>query len=274
MSADPFLVYVGYDVREHLAWLVCESSLRWPTCAERGGPAVDCPVEVIPLSHRRLRREGKFDRSWRIDEQGVTWDERDGRPFSTEFSHSRFLVPGLALEKTAHRPRGKGWAMFVDCDFLFRRPVTDLLHGLDPNKAVYVVKHDFDRVAEGVKMDGCVQQRYYRKLWSSLVIWNLDHPKVQAIDWAERVATCPGAALHAFEGFDDDEIGGLSEAWNWIPGHSTADVEPAAVHWSLGGPWMSGFENAPYADEWDARMKRTLTTITSLGHYGALAPIL
>lgn len=269
-SHPPFPIYVGYDIREHLAWLVCQSSLIRPVDCFR---SPDRHLAIVPLSHRQLRREGLFDRAWRIGEDGQFSDERDGRPFSTEFSHSRFLVPALAAQ-ASDRPVGeRGWAMFVDCDFMFRQPVTDLLRGLDPTKAVYVVKHDFSRVVEGVKMDGMVQQRYYRKLWSSLVLWNLDHPKVTDMDWRRAANEAAGGDLHSFPWFTDDEIGGLDETWNWIPGHSVTAVDPAAVHWSLGGPWMQGYEQAAFSEEWSLRLADLLRQMAAEGDYARLQPL-
>lgn len=276
----PLHIFVGYDLREHLAWLVCESSLYLPEHFRRTG-VNDRTVTVTPLTHRRLRREGLFAREWKIDHDGQTWDLGDGRPFSTEFSHSRFLTPLLAARRAAKtQVEGDyGWAMFVDCDFMFRHRVTDLLTGLDPTKAVYVVKHDFDRVAEGVKMDGMTQQRYHRKLWSSLILWNLDHPKVKEIDWQAETNIRSGRDLHGFCWFEDHEIGELPETWNWIPGHSESVADPAAVHWSLGGPWMKGFDTHQGFDrEWSARLNSVICRMADpdavTGDYEDLLPLL
>lgn len=261
MTQHPFPVYVGYDIREHAAWQVCAASLKQPyRWWQRGRP--DRGVMVQPLAHKPLRREGLFDRPWRIDGQGQFWDERDGRPFSTEFSHSRFLVPHLAMQATEHRPEGeRGWAMFVDCDFLFVSPVTDLLKGLDPSKAIYVVKHDFTPKDGEVKMDGMQQAAYERKLWSSMMLFNLDHPKVREINWRLAANEFDGRVLHRLVMFDDDEIGALPESWNFIPGHNCAALQREnahfdlkgvdAIHWSFGGPWMEGYEKVSFHGAWE-----------------------
>lgn len=273
----PFPIYVGYDIREHLAWLVCKDTLMRPVRWYEGRP--DRPIQVIPLAHRELRRQKLFWRSWRTEHDGQFSDEGDNRPFSTEFSHSRFLTPLLALEARAHLPQGqKGWAMFVDCDFMFRRPVTNLLAGLDPSKACYVVKHDFANMAEGVKMDGMIQQRYFRKLWSSLILFNLDHPKVQQVNWLYATNHLAGRELHDLHWFSDHEIGDLGESWNWIPGHSDDMIEPNAVHWSLGGPWLADYRKAAYAAEWDERLNdivgRMVEPDNRHGYFEDLMPIL
>ena len=102
--AEKLLIYVGYDSREDIAYEVCRHSIV---------RRASVPVEVIPLNHRELRRQGLFWRPWIIRGDGQFMDGVDGLPFSTEFSHTRFLVPDLAKKK------GAEWALFVDCDFLF-----------------------------------------------------------------------------------------------------------------------------------------------------------
>ena len=37
----------------------------------------------------------------------------------------------------------KGWAVFCDCDFIFLDDVAKLFEGLNQEKAVYCVKHDY-----------------------------------------------------------------------------------------------------------------------------------
>jgi hypothetical protein len=242
-------VFVGYDVREHAAWQVCRDTLVRP---DPNGPRLD--IEVHPLSHRDLRRRGLFDRPWKIDESGQFWDDRDGRPFSTEFAHSRFLVPHLAklmgIKNSA--------VVFVDCDFMFLRPITEMLDCINPNKVVSVVKHDFHRVQEGVKMDGMLQQRYYRKLWSSLMVFNMGHSDIDLFDAKHPANNSTGSTLHGLRPFEDNEIGDICETWNYIPGHSPSGVVPNAVHWSFGGPWMKEFEHTLYAYEWRARYRSIL----------------
>jgi len=238
-------VFVGYDIREHAAWMVCRDTLLKPIL----DPDRVQGVDVIPLSHRDLRRRGLFTRPWKVAEDGQTWDERDGRPFSTEFSHTRFLVPAIAKQMGYT----SGPVVFVDCDFMFLRPICEMLHAINPNKVVSVVKHDFTTIAEGVKMDGMVQQRYFRKLWSSLMVFNLDHPNIDLFDTTHAANHMSGSHLHGFHALEDQEIGEIDPYWNYIPGHSPEGRPADAVHWSLGGPWMQGFEYAPYASSWRKR---------------------
>jgi len=176
---------------------------------------------------QRLRRQ-------RIDEDGQYWDELDGRPFSTEFSHSRFLVPEIA-----RRNNLTGWVLYCDCDFLFLSDVCEVFNLCDDKYAVMCVQHDY-HPEDGVKMDNMVQQDYAKKLWSSFVLYNLDHPANDKLDEV-MVNNETGANLHKFSWLDSDEqigsippkevattvigwfhprscLGMLLEPWNRPPG--------------------------------------------------------
>jgi len=225
------IIFIGYDAREDEAYRVCKHSLR--------------NYRVVPMKHKELRNLGLFDRPWRVGETGQYVDERDQRPFSTEFSHSRFLVPHLA-EKLGVKQQ---WALFCDCDFLFLNDVTELFALADPSKAVMCVQHQHEP-EEGEKMDGVMQTRYFRKNWSSLVLWNLEHPANSRLT-VDAVSNCPGSWLHKFGWLEDHEIGSLPMEWNYLVGH-TKGVTPKAVHYTEGGPWFPEYKNVPYAQEWRA----------------------
>lgn len=221
-------IYVGYDSREDDAYAVCKASILKHS-----------QKYVAPLKQVGLRVSGLYDRPYHT-EGAQRYDTRDGKPFSTEFSFTRFLVPALM--------QYEGWALFCDCDFLFRADVEELFALRDDRYAVMCVKHDY-RPKDAVKMDGQVQQPYARKNWSSLVLWNCGHEANKKLT-PRMVNFMPGGKLHAFCWLKDSEIGGLPENWNWIPGHSSEAWTPKAVHFSEGGPWFPGYENVPYADEW------------------------
>jgi hypothetical protein len=228
--------FVGWDARETEAYEVCKYSL-----SRHSSDA----LHIEPVKHRVLRHMGLFNRPWHIDPGSGQWfDSKDGKPFSTEFSHPRFCVPAYAREIGITG----GWVVFVDCDFLFLGDVAGLFAKFDKTKAVMVVKHRHDP-AETVKMDGQAQTRYRRKNWSSLIGFNLDHPSVIRLT-PEIVNEKPGSWLHGFDWCHDDEIGELSPEWNWIAGIVPSWVEPKAVHYTLGGPWWPEYANVPYAKEW------------------------
>jgi len=221
-------VFVGFDSREVAAYDVCVHSMRG-----HAGPA----QPVVAVREAQLRATGLYSRPHERRD-GRLWDTLSAAPMSTEFALTRFLVPVLCAAE---------WAVFCDCDFLWRADVRELLALADSRYAVMVVKHDY-APAEGLKMDGQIQLAYPRKNWSSLVLWNCRHPAHAPLP--ELVNRWPGRRLHGFEWLNDALIGALPEAWNWLEGHSSAQLDPKAVHFTRGTPDLPGYENVPFAAEW------------------------
>lgn len=221
-------VFVGYDPREDIAWRVCRHSIHRHASAA---------LEVRPLRQPTLRELGLYDRP------------ADG-PASTEFSLTRFLTPYLAAYE--------GWSLFVDCDFLFTTDLAALFDTLDPNKAVYVVQHDYVPV-NAVKMDGKQQSAYPRKNWSSFMIFNGSHPTVKALT-PEVVNTATPAYLHRFGWIDnDDQIGSLDLGWNFLVGeYALPKAPPSAIHYTNGGPWFPEWVDVDYGDLWLQERDRLL----------------
>ncbi len=161
---------------------------------------------------------------------------------STEFSLTRFLTPYLAGKS--------GWAVFCDCDFLFTTDVRQVFEGLDRRKAVYCVQHDYTP-AFNVKMDGKTQASYPRKNWSSFMLFNCDHPDVQALT-PELVNTATAAYLHRLEWVSDDShIGALDLDWNFLSGeYPKPDYTPRVIHFTNGGPWFDEWQDCDFAELW------------------------
>lgn len=238
--------YIGVDHREPDALRVTEASARAYSSK---------PLEVGYLEHLDLRRRQLFDRPWRIAEDGTYWDDRDGRPFSVQFSHTRFLTPLVALDE-GH----SGWALFTDCDWLWLDDIQKIMKEADPSKTVMVVPHNFQPEAP-VKMDGQPQSLYQRKLWSALMLWNLSSKKLPTI---EMVNQASGNYLHRFGWLEDKDIGFLSESWHWVPNYSpTTDkgretealnkpIAINAVHFTFGPPVpdMIHREYTPFDGMW------------------------
>ena len=80
-------VYIGYDKKEDTAYEVLKFSL------ER---IATKPIRVVPIKKDLIERMGIYTRKSNMI-HGQQYDEIDGRPFSTEFSFSRFLVPALNM---------------------------------------------------------------------------------------------------------------------------------------------------------------------------------
>ena len=214
-------VFVGYDSREDIAFRVCERSLLKHT---------SIPLDIWPIKQTDMRNRSLY------------WREHDPLS-STEFTFTRFLVPYLADYK--------GWALFCDCDFLFREDISGLLDYMDGEKAVYLVKHNYNP-PEKTKMDGAIQTQYPRKNWSSFMLINCEHEQVKKNLTLETVNNSTGLYLHRIQWADNKFIGELPIAYNYLEGWNTKDdcPNPIAVHFTRGGPWFRDYMQVEYGDEW------------------------
>ncbi|WP_341633741.1 hypothetical protein [Sphingomonas agri] len=213
-------IFVGYDSREDIAWEVCRHSLL---------RHADEDLIVIPIRQESVRELGLYTRPL---DKGA----------STEFSITRFLTPYLAAQS--------GWVAFCDCDFLFTVDVREVFEGLDPSKAVYCVHHDYTP-AHSIKMDGKAQSAYPRKNWSSFMLFNCDHPDVQALTPAVVNSATP-AYLHRLEWVQDAaSIGALDLEWNFLVGeYPRPESTPRVLHYTVGGPWFDSWQDCDFADLW------------------------
>ena len=100
-------------------------------------------------------------------------------------------------------------------------------------------------------MGGKVQTQYPRKNWSSLMLMNC----AELGAWTkEAVETQTGAWLHRFEAIPDEQIGDISEEWNVLD-HMTGPTK--LLHYTSGGPWLKGCEDADHADLWHDTARST-----------------
>ncbi len=220
-------VYIGFDSREPIAYAVAAATL-WRTSR----------IQAIPLVEPELRERGLFKRPVRSVAARL-FDVISGLYQSTEFALTRFLVPTMAPS---------GWALFTDCDVVFLRDVNELLARADPSKAVMVVKHKHAPSA-ALKMGTQQQRAYERKNWSSVVLWNVAHPANRALT-LDAVNTWHRDALHQFSWLNDNEIGELPTAWNWLVGETPKPADPAIAHFTLGGPFTPGWPGAEHDEIW------------------------
>jgi len=220
LKEKPFNIYIGWDSREPIAAEVCRFSLL--------------KHSSIPLNISFLKQE-------ELREKQLYWRELD-KLSSTEFTFTRFLVPYLN--------NYQGYAIFVDCDFLYVEDIAELLQQIDPKKAVTVVQHDYTP-PEGVKMDGKRQHPYPRKNWSSMIVWNCEHPDNKAVD-LDAVNSASGQDLHRFTWLKDRQIGSVSPEWNWLVGwyREYRDGFPCALHYTEGGPWFEQYRDCEFAETW------------------------
>ena len=221
-------IFVGWDSREDLAFQVCKQSIldraKFPNS-----------IEIVPIKMQEMR------------DRGLYWRDED-KLASTEFTFTRFLVPELA--------NFKGWAMFCDCDFLFKSDVRNLWkiieENLDKNYALMCVQHDYTPSSK-TKMDGKEQTVYPRKNWSSMMLFNCEHPKNRKL--TKEFINKPdidGKFLHRFSWLEDKDIGRISHEWNWLVGVYKEDGEhvPSAIHYTDGGPWFKDYRTCEYSGDW------------------------
>lgn len=228
-------VFIGFDPRDTDAFVVTRRSVTRSTSSL---------FHLSGLHLASLRERGLY---WRKTSQKPNqvgralrlWDDISDAPMSTEFAISRFLTPLLSRTK---------WALFMDGDMLVRANLREFFELADDRYAVMCVKHQH-RGGSAVKMDGQYQTDYPRKNWSSVMLFNCHHPSNAALD-LDMVNSKPGRDLHRFCWLKDEEIGELPARWNYIPGVSLNEDDPAIVHFSLGVPSTPRYENVPYADEW------------------------
>lgn len=243
---DKLTVYIGYDDREAVAYHVLRHSI-----IRHAGNVKD--LTIVPLKHRLLRKQGLFKRGWITDgDTGNRIDMVDGKPFSTEFSHSRWLVP--------HLNGYKGWALFLDCDMLFTDSVWRLSDYADESKGIVCYKHNHNPEAR-IKMDGQPQSGYFRKNWSSFMLINCEHPKNRILT-PQWVNEADGGEMHSMCWLQDFQIGALPPQYNWIAGSSPANIEPSVIHYTEGGPWFDEDERSlhdgPFFELWEREYEHML----------------
>lgn len=232
MTETRLRVYVGWDEREDIAYQVCRHSLL---------RHASIPVTVVPLRQNELRERGLYS--------------RPADPLAaTEFTYTRFLVPCLAGYE--------GWALYCDCDFLWRADVAALLALADSRYGAMCVHHDH-RPSETTKMDGKTQTVYPRKNWSSLILYNCAHAATRRLT-PEVVNQETGAYLHRFQWLRDEEIGALPETWNWLEGWNARPLagqgHPNVIHYTRGGPWFDKWRSVDYADLWLSEAAQIVAT--------------
>lgn len=221
-------VFIGYDEREHRAAEVARKTLLEVTNGE---------IESTFLKPGQLQAQGLLTRL--TDQRGgQDYDLASNAPCATRFAISRFLTPLLAQE---------GFALFVDCDVVFHEDPRQMLQETKAQHAVSVVQHS--SVGHGQwKMVNQVQQTYPRKNWSSVMLFNCEHPANRRLSLRD-VNERPGRDLHAFYWLNENEIGALDPRWNWLVGLQP-EMMGGISHFTMGGPWIPGWVPAAHDDLW------------------------
>ena len=215
---DRVRLFIGHDSKQSAISDTCRLSIQDHS---------DIRIETIHLSS--LEAGGLF---WRQQAEG-----------STDFAFTRFLTPYL---------KGfYGYAIFCDSDFIWNCDPLDLLDLIDPMKAVSVVQHNIQKdQIKPFKMYGQKQSWYPRKNWSSLMVFNCDHPFTKRLT-PHTVSESPAGYLHEFQWCDNKSIGSIPHTYNYLVGYYNDISDPKAVHYTDGGPWHTGYENVEFADRFN-----------------------
>jgi hypothetical protein len=222
-------VYIGYDEREARAVEVAIKSLR------RVAP----DLEPELLCAAKLTDQGLLTRV--SDHRGgQDYDLVSNAKKSTRFALSRFLTPILCQQ---------GFALFTDCDVVFREDPREMLLQVSAEHAVNVVKHaSYAPTRE--KMVNQLNAAYSRKNWSSVMLFNCDHPANRRLSLRD-VNERRGLDLHQFYWLADDEIGPLPRRWNQLIGEAPLEFpDHGILHFTLGGPWFENWPGAKHDDLW------------------------
>jgi len=213
---------IGFDQKEAVAYHVfCQSAIEQSTI----------PLQIIPLSMNSIYSAKNFS--------------RDG---SNAFIYSRFLTPYLM--------DFNGWAIFADGDMICKDDLAKLWGLRDSSKAVQVVKHDY-KTKFSKKYLGNKNENYPRKNWSSLILWNCEHPKNKILN-PEFIQKQLGSFLHRFSWLQDHEIGELDAEWNWLAIEYDENPNAKIIHYTLGTPCFKDYKTTSMSSEWYKTYKSTI----------------
>ena len=215
-------IVVGFDQKEAVAYHVfCQSILD----------KASLPCEFLPLAENTLSEYKET--------------HKDG---SNKFIYSRFLTPYLK--------KFSGWAIFADGDMICNTDIKELWEKRDPTKAVQVVKHDY-KTKRNIKYLGNKNEDYPRKNWSSLILWNCEHPKNRVLT-PQFIQSKQGSYLHRFSWLHDDDIGELDKHWNWLAIEYPVSETAKLIHYTLGTPCFLEFRDTEMSEKWINQYQKTI----------------
>ena len=222
MKLNKITLVVGFDQREAIAYhTFCQSIID----------KTSLPVQFIPLASNSLFFYNE--------------NHKDG---SNDFIYSRFLTPFIC--------NFDGFAIYADGDMVCNTDIAELAGLFDSTKAVQLVKHDYI-TKRSVKYFGNKNFNYPRKNWSSLVIFNCQHPSNKILT-PEYIQAHDGAFLHRFQWLQDDEIGELDIKWNYLAIEYQACSDAKLIHYTLGTPCLEDFKNSEMSESWHAAYKKVI----------------
>jgi len=215
-------IVVGFDQREAVAYHTFTQSIIEKSTL---------PVSFIPLAIQTLAdyKESHTDKS-------------------NDFIYSRFLTPYLM--------KFNGWAIFADGDMVCLSDIKELWDLKDESKALMVVKHDY-KTKSHQKYLGNINENYPRKNWSSVILWNCNHPKHKILT-PDFIANQTGKYLHRFSWLQDDDIGELPKEWNWLATEYPTNTHAKLIHYTLGTPCFKDYRNSEMSELWHQTQERSM----------------
>jgi len=219
-------IIVGFDQREAVAYHAFTQSV-----IEKSS----IPIRFLPLNINSLSNYKET--------------HQDG---SNEFIYTRFLVPYLM--------NFQGWAIYADGDMVCLEDIKKLWDLRDDNYAIQVVKHDYKTKIKN-KYWGNKNEDYPRKNWSSLILWNCNHPSHEVLN-PNFIREQTGAFLHRFSWIKDQDIGELAKEWNWLAMEYEDKKDLNLIHYTIGTPCFKEYENASLSSYWKKYFLNSLT-----GHF-------
>jgi hypothetical protein len=119
-----------------------------------------------------------------------------------------------------------------------------------------VVKHDY-KTKSHQKYLGNINENYPRKNWSSVILWNCNHPKHKILT-PHFIANQTGKYLHRFSWLQDDDIGELPKEWNWLATEYPANTHAKLIHYTLGTPCFKDYRNSEMSELWHQTQERSM----------------
>ncbi|MDY0882819.1 hypothetical protein ACFPL7_07655 [Dongia soli] len=203
-SNQPLRIFIGYDHRQAVAYNVLQFSLYRRSSK---------PLAISPLVLPSLP----------LTRQGLT-----------PFTFSRFLVPWLCDYK--------GWALFLDIDFLALADVAELFALTDGRYAAMVSKNE-------KKFE-----------WASMIMFNCGHPanRILTPDYVEDPQRC--RSPHTMDWLSPDLVGAVPGEWNHLVGYDAPRSDAKMVHYTQGMPIYEETTGSEYRDAWLAEHKKSNAT--------------
>ena len=207
-------IFIGYDLEKEDCYNVCRFSLLKRTN----------DVEIIRIGNSILSND--------------IWYREKNNLETTEFSICRFLTPFLS--------EYKGISIFMDDDFLWRCDIKNIVDYFDPSKAVMVCQHDYVPKYT-TKWLNNKQTVYEKKNWSSLMMFNNEHPDCLKLS-VENVNEQTGLWLHQFKWTDN--VGAIPLSYNFLVGEYEKSNNINAFHFTNGCPIFDDCKTQDFAEEW------------------------